>query len=467
MTNILAEEINIYINLMYIKNTAKVYEGTNFSSQFNPKVKEEDFSWIKNSEDELKQKYMKFPLNKWRDIVKEIDLNKVEYKSSAYQTMANVILEKDIFKNQVFKEEDNIYNLLSLFPEVESKKYNIKPDFIIVNIPKNIFTDIISQREYMLTFDKNFNKFENIEYINIIGESKVNHDRIADKNQKENYLNFIQDMNNKNNGNFFMLMYVFDISYKNFWEKDFFIKQPIIIAYIPQIYNYDRYKIENILSDESNKDQKNRNAKLVSDIINIIIEEFNIIQINNDCEKYQKSKIENEIKNKIAKGENLKEMRKDLKQMINQIEEQKKEKIQYVELARKKLKEKYQDIMNQDELLYKEEKLLSQKRSRIAAIETRLKNRKKNIEKWAKKDSSKKKTLFEIKKRLEEKMKNLDNQEKILQLNEEKRKTELEKINELDKKYKAQRENVSLMEEELKQKELELNNKIKNADKFP
>ena len=39
----------------------------------------------------------------------------------------------------------------------------------------------------MLTFDKNFNKFENIEYINIIGESKVNHDRIADKNQKENY----------------------------------------------------------------------------------------------------------------------------------------------------------------------------------------------------------------------------------------------------------------------------------------
>ena len=148
-------------------------------------------------------------------------------------------------------------------------------------------------------------------------------------------------MNNKNNGNFFMLMYVFDISYTNVWEKDFFIKQPIIIAYIPQIYNYDRYKIENILSDESNKDQKNRNAKLVSDIINIIIEEFNIIQINNDCEKYQKSKIENEIKNKIAKGENLKEMRKDLKQMINQIEEQKKEKIQYVELARKKLKEKY------------------------------------------------------------------------------------------------------------------------------
>ena len=105
--------------------------------------------------------------------------------------------------------------------------------------------------------------------------------RIADKNQKENYLNFIQDMNNKNNGNFFMLMYVFDISYKNFWEKDFFIKQPIIIAYIPQIYNHDCYKIQKIL-DESNKDQKIRTAKLVSDIINIIIEEFNIIQINND-----------------------------------------------------------------------------------------------------------------------------------------------------------------------------------------
>ena len=52
-------------------------------------------------------------------------------------------------------------------------------------------------------------------------------------------------------------------------------------------------------------------------------------------------------------------------------------------------------------------------------------------------------------------MKNLDNQEKILQLNEEKRKTELEKINELDKKYKAQRESFSFMEEELKQKKLE------------
>ena len=91
MTNILAEEINIYINLMYIKNTAKVYDGTDFSSPFNPKVKEEDFSLFKNSENELKQKYMKFPLNKWRDIVKEIDFNKVEDKSSAYQKMVNMI----------------------------------------------------------------------------------------------------------------------------------------------------------------------------------------------------------------------------------------------------------------------------------------------------------------------------------------------------------------------------------------
>ena len=441
------------------------------SSKSNKLVKEEDFSWIHDDDEELKKKYMLFPLSDWKNIIKKFDFQKIEYKANAYQDLVNMIVQNDIFKNQQVKGEDNIYNLLDIFDTTGCETEGIKPDFIISTVPVETFLEIIKERNYMLRYDENFNKFDNIEFINIIGESKVNPERINDKNQKDKYLKFCEQMNHKFKHTYFMLMYVFDVSFKKFWEKNFFFNNPIIIGYIPQLYNEICYEIQSQLKANDIKKTKNRYAKKGSHVditvININnIKEFTVnINTNKDNQENTKEKTKNLV------GDELLGI-KGTKYFGGEIENNEKLKTKIVDNIRLNEKEKHEkdlDLLNED--INKMENLLNQKRERKLAMERKYENKTTNYNAWKIKDEKKEKEYLEQKNILkkkydeyDEKKIMLENLGKKLQLNEKRREEELKNIYKLEQDIQYEIESIDELEDKLRNKKNLLNEKSNDLE---
>ena len=227
--------------------------------------KEEDFSWATENDLNLIEQYKRFPFEEWKKIIEKLNLNDILYDNKKiYQETCCKILEEHIFKNEKFLPENNNQNI-DIFPNFLKEKkitYNdflfssIKPDFIIRSIPKANFIKIFNMQDYMFKYDENFNNLDNIDTINIIGELKLNSDNIK-TDQKNRYITFCEYCNilyKKNE--YFMVLYIFDYSYKKFSSKNIFLQKPIILGYIPRLYKDDYLEIYHKLID-NNKINKN------------------------------------------------------------------------------------------------------------------------------------------------------------------------------------------------------------------
>ena len=225
--------------------------------------KEEDYSWTKENSALIKQ-YIRFPFIEWNRIIIESGLDTTYYdEKKSYHDFSYIILKEDVFKGQEFYSENNEKktDIFQAFLAEKKINYNkflfnaIKPDFIIPNISKVDFVKIFNFRDFMFKYDNNYNSLENIEIINIIGELKLNPDNI--KNDQKNryivlceYLNLLYKKNE-----YFMVLYISDLSYKKLWNKNFFKEKPIILGYIPKLYKSDYLKVyEELLNNiENNK----------------------------------------------------------------------------------------------------------------------------------------------------------------------------------------------------------------------
>jgi len=227
-------------------NTKKIYKVEMADSiSSNPKM--EDYSWVYEDDESLKNKFLEYPFDEWRNLIKNIDL-KCPNEGNMYQALVNIILKEDLFKGKKIFIEDNNYLYFQQFIENNKAKINfpseeyikrMSPDFIISDLSKDEFFAFI-QRSYMVRYNQIYNNLENIDKIFILGEAKENPDRIRDKSQqREYYLNFCKFINNANKHIYFFTMYIFDISFKSFWRKTLFKKKPFIYVYIPKLFNDD------------------------------------------------------------------------------------------------------------------------------------------------------------------------------------------------------------------------------------
>ena len=277
----LKKRIKIKINKIYIENMSKDEHGN------SNEPKEEDFSWTKENNLDLKKKYLNLPLDIWKELINK----HIKSKDCSYQEMVNVILKYNIFKledeQKKFRAEINGTNntlIASFYKDINdyiNDNPNIVPDFIVKNIESTKLLDIINNRKDMFRYDSNFIKFENYKSINIVGEIKINSDLINARNQRDRYIEYCKKMNkrNKNKGVYYLILYFFDQNFKNFWEKTFFNNNPIIIGYIPQLSNekyFDKQKeikteIENLIKEQ--KKRENIELKIKEEKINFSINE--------------------------------------------------------------------------------------------------------------------------------------------------------------------------------------------------
>jgi hypothetical protein len=338
----------IKINKIYKeKKTKSEEEILSCSSQDQ---KEEDYNWINDSSEKgelLKEKYLKYPFQKWESIINEsFKLDNYD-KNSIYQETVNKILEKEIYKNKDFKQEKSGQNIfdeflkkLNINKDVIKKEKNIeldkiKHDFYLINIKKEEFLSIIETRNYMLRFDNNFNNLNEINYINIIGEIKNSPDNI-DSKQKKRYFALCNYMNSKFKNQYCFTQYIFNVSYAKFWYKNFHIGNPCIIGYIPKLFvkeyinkynfilenknvkeiktnDFDSKNLENKNTQKKEENEKIQNPENIDyknlsrrDLINIKREiENNVIDLKRDFEdeeeraKEEEEKLLKELKNQI------------------------------------------------------------------------------------------------------------------------------------------------------------------------
>jgi hypothetical protein len=230
-----------------IKNRIKIKTNKIYKEKMEEFDSKENIEkWLNNRGNSyLKYKFLDFPINQWLKLVEEnMNIMKMD-KTKKYQNIANFILEKEVFTNTNFYGEDDIYSINSKIPElekyIENTNITIKPDFVINKINKTDFINILNKREYMFRLPKNFlSLIEHADFINVIGEIKTNPNLINDKkDQKERYIKICNGLNEKYKDKkiYFIIMYVFDNSYVSFFTKSLKEDDPIIFAYIPEIYN--------------------------------------------------------------------------------------------------------------------------------------------------------------------------------------------------------------------------------------
>lgn len=259
----------IKINKIYNEMTeSEEEELLSFSSG---EQKEEEYSWTTNLAKKgkiLKKNYLQYPFVNWNKIIKDkCDLKNYD-KNTIYQETVNLILKEDVFKNETFKEEARGKNLFEEFLEnlnqstketiktIELETEKIKLDFYVLNMTKESFKSIITDKCFMFRYDKNYNKLEqNITNINIIGEIKTNPDGINNL-QRQKYFKFCNEMNSKSKNEYYFTLYIFNISYEKFWYRNFHKNNPCIIGFIPKLYLNEYFNIYNILNNERLDAQK-------------------------------------------------------------------------------------------------------------------------------------------------------------------------------------------------------------------
>ena len=240
------------------------------SSSSNLSIVSSEKYWDTKDENnkEINDQYIKFPLKTWNEIVYKYKNQAKKSKNNErnkYKDIVNLILKKDVFKGEIFLEENNNYNIISQdkniyefltneFPKIvsanlkENKDSFIYPDFLVFDIKKDKFLEIIKKRNYMMNF--NWNIPEEVKTINILGEIKISKkakDHPKAINQQKKYELFIENYKEK----YFVLMYVYDTSYVSFFSnktKNSESTVPQIISYIPKTYLDDCYTQYNIIN---------------------------------------------------------------------------------------------------------------------------------------------------------------------------------------------------------------------------
>ena len=398
----LKKRIKIKINKIYKEIISQDEQGN------SNEPKEEDFSWTKENNLDLKKKYINLPLDNWEELINK----HIKPKDYSYLELVNVILKYNIFKGEdeqkKFRAEKKCKNnhiIALLYEDINdfiNDNPNIVPDFIVRNIESTKLLDIINNRKDMFRYDSKFNKFENYNSINIVGEIKINPDFINERNQRERYIEYCKKMNNrnKNKGVYYLILYFFGQNFQNFWETTFFNNNPIIIGYIPQLYNEkckDKQKeitieIENLIKEQKKKE--NIEPKIKEEQLNFSINEteksINNKQIDDISETNELKLLNEEYKNinnnRSEKDRNLKEAN----EQQNLLEYNSQEQRSLVESEENLLKEK-EKIYN--EMINNKKKNLEQIDANILKIKHEIKLQKIDLEKEKNKKEKEEKEL--------------------------------------------------------------------------
>ena len=305
---------------------------------------DEDFNCI--TEKKYKSYFLNFPLSAWITIVGKIyneNMNENLNLGKEYQRTVNLILSQDIFKDYNFlSEEENK-------AEIE-KKIGLNPDFYIEKISNSNIQKILEKREYMFSYDDNFNVILELPKectLTIIGEicSKL---RAKKQSQIQSYCNFIKA--NKNH----ILMLIFDFNYENLFEstdqfnnlKDIIENNtPIIFGYIPKLFKEDCYMAYNKIAP---KDKKIYYQKYIYETYNLSeidslkkkneSSEEEINNLNSIIKAMEEENIKNKEKLEIANKDNEK-LRKELEIANKQKDEN------------EKIRKKMEDLKRENEEL--------------------------------------------------------------------------------------------------------------------
>ena len=277
----------------------KKFMEDNFSSSAisNASV-EEDFSWVKKEDkDNLKTLYLQYPFKKWKKILKIDYLDKYSDDGTTYQENVAKIFQEDIFKDEevIIEKNNNKIFQKHIVPDYKiESNYDIHPDFIIKNIKKEKFNEILDKNRYMFRTGKSFIIPEVINYVTVIGESKISFNSIkSKKKQKSNYILFRDYINRIQKNVYFVIIYVFDQSYESFLNKNFIDNNDIIICYIPKLFSKKHPEVSDELIKDNNYEENNtiNNNNVINTnkmnntndntTINIINDESNNNIINN------------------------------------------------------------------------------------------------------------------------------------------------------------------------------------------
>ena len=412
------------------------------SSSSSGKISSETFDW--DNEEEIKENFIKFPLDKWYEIVfeiKSIVKDNVLFEGNLYQSTVNLILKKDVFKGEKFIEENNYISIIykdsdinnflkNEFPNIlekESKDINsseLKPDFLVYDIKKEKFFQIIENRNYMMYYKK-FEIPNEIDKISILGEIKISKKTAG--NQFQKYKLFIKNYKKK----YFVLMNVYDTSYKTFFENkkksDNTPKLdndiPIIFCYIPKTYLNDCFnKYNEILELKNYKPiewgNNNKNLEDKTKILTRINEKKE--NLKNLQEKKNNLKIEKElfykgyqnfidlekifINNKINLEEKIKSF-EDKKKDLKKLEEDLKKKKEDLEKDKNNLNNDKKDLEKEEEYLIKKQEDLKEEEEYLKKEKENLKKEKENLNKKEENLEKEEKDLKKEIKELEDKIK--------------------------------------------------------------
>ena len=412
------------------------------SSSSSGKISSETFDW--DNEEEIKENFIKFPLDKWYEIVfeiKSIVKDNVLFEGNLYQSTVNLILKKDVFKGEKFIEENNYISIIykdsdisnflkNEFPNIlekESKDINsseLKPDFLVYDIKKEKFFQIIENRNYMMYYKK-FEIPNEIDKISILGEIKISKKTAG--NQFQKYKLFIKNYKKK----YFVLMNVYDTSYKTFFENkkksDNTPKLdndiPIIFCYIPKTYLNDCFnKYNEILKLKNYKPiewgNNNKNLEDKTKILTRINEKKE--NLKNLQEKKNNLKIEKElfykgyqnfidlekifINNKINLEEKIKSF-EDKKKDLKKLEEDLKKKKEDLEKDKNNLNNDKKDLEKEEEYLIKKQEDLKEEEEYLKKEKENLKKEKENLNKKEENLEKEEKDLKKEIKELEDKIK--------------------------------------------------------------
>lgn len=374
------KRLKIIIKKEYKEKMNTEEEKANQSTPSND-PKSEDFSWTEEKNYELIHQYLQFPFEEWHKIIDDFNLKNIIFdQTKMYQEVSCLILEKNVFNKVKFYSENN-KKMQDIFPTclkelgIPNNRYlfeKIKPDFMVINISKEDFIKIINFRNYMFKYDANYNKIDNIERINIIGEIKLNPDNIKIE-QKNRYLTFCEYFNLINSlynkKEYFMILYISDSSFKKFNQKFLHINKPIILGYIPRLYNEDYFKkyIElkvkvdtlNIIKTVDNKEDKNptklenknddkeRNNGLFQNIIknNNNNNDNELMEKENSNKDWNNMSLKELLFEKRNKEDIIRNKKRKLKDDKHQFKEEKNNQIKLFVETQKKEKTKFKENM--------------------------------------------------------------------------------------------------------------------------
>ena len=347
-------------------------EDTNSSSESSYNSKNENFSWATESGNDLvKYSYLHYPFYKWKKILQINYSSKNSDEGKIYQQNIYKILKEDIFKDEEFVNEEDYSNYFKEFIDNDKTiDITMKPDFLIKNISIKKFKNVLKNNKYMFRTSSNFCIPSEYDKITIIGEIKINPEEIQKKQkQKNKYINYRNYVNKTNKKIFFIVMYIFDYSYKKFWGINFFEGDNLIISYIPKLYKSQHLEIYEKLKENENRIFENdlNTASDFSSNINNKTKEISISQNNRNEIVQIMDNSSKEIKILDIGKNSLIEKKDEFEKMIND----KKEKIfSFIDIGENVKENKIKEINRENEEL---------KMKFIDAIES-INNEKKRIE---------------------------------------------------------------------------------------